>query len=119
MVEGQFYMAPVSALWLFASAAFLEMPRARRQGALETPLAHPAIFILSASLGLLVNLSGAWVIKLTSAVTLKVLAAARNAVLIIFSALLLGEKVSALELGGYGFSLVCFALYNYFRMRNI
>ena len=57
------------------------------------------------------------VIQLTSSVTLKVLGTARNAGLVVFSFLFLGEIVSWLQGIGYSISLLAFGAYNYFHMQ--
>ncbi len=119
VVEGQYYMAPISALWLFSAAAFWELPRAMRTDAMSVPLAHPWLFMLSATLGIAVNFCTFLVIKATSSVTLKVLGTARNAGLVLWSACMLSEKVTPLELAGYSLSLVAFAAYNYFKLKRI
>ena len=79
MIEGQYYMSPISALWLFSAAGVSELPRALRKHALDIPLHAPAIFVASAALGFAVNIATFLVIKSTNSVTLKVLGTARNA----------------------------------------
>ena len=86
---------------------------------MRVPLAHPWLFMLSATLGIAVNFCTFLVIKATSSVTLKVLGTARNAGLVLWSACMLSEKVTPLELAGYSLSLVAFAAYNYFKLKNI
>ena len=49
----------------------------------------------------------------------QVLATARNASLVLVSSAALSERVTPLELFGYVITLIAFALYNYFRMRNL
>eukprot|EP00967_Tisochrysis_lutea_P047093 scaffold57302_cov36-Tisochrysis_lutea.AAC.2 len=72
VVEGQYYMAPVSFMWLISASAILELPRAIQSGAWRAPLNHPGPFLLSLALGAVVNYCAAAVIKLTNSVTLKV-----------------------------------------------
>mmetsp|Transcript_18047 Transcript_18047/g.41486 ORF Transcript_18047/g.41486 Transcript_18047/m.41486 type:complete len:113 (+) Transcript_18047:169-507(+) len=112
-------MAPISALWLFGTAAFMELPRARRSHAWATVVDQAPLFALSASLGFFVNICTFLVIKATNSVTLKVLGTARNAGLVVFSTLFLGEQVGLLELVGYSLSLFFFALYNYYKYYNL
>jgi hypothetical protein len=50
---------------------------------------------------------------------LQVLSTARNAALVLVSAIALSEHISSLEIVGYTISLASFALYNYFRIRNL
>ena len=56
------------------------------------------------------------VIKTTNSVTLKVLGTARNAGLVLVSAWLYDEKISAMQGAGYAISLLAFAAYNYFKI---
>lgn len=119
VIEGQYYMAPVSALWLFTASAFLELPRAFRSNAWTVVQDQYQLFILSALLGFFVNICTFLVIKATNSVTLKVLGTARNAGLVVFSTLLLGESVTRMELAGYSVSLAAFAFYNYFKIYRL
>lgn len=59
------------------------------------------------------------VIKSAGSVMLKVLGTARNAGLVVFGAVVIGETISGLELVGYCFSLAAFAAYNYYRMKGM
>ena len=119
VIEGQYYMAPISALWLFSASALTELPRALASRAWTVPLSHPLLFVASATLGLAVNLCTFLVIKATGSVTLKVLGVARNAGLVLWSAYVLGEAVSPLEAVGYSISLAAFAAFNYFKVYRL
>ena len=72
----------------------------------------------SAVLGFLVSFCSFLVIKSTNSVTLKVLGLARAAGLILWSALVMGEHVTTMELTGYSVSLTAFFAYNYFRYQG-
>ena len=65
VIEGQYYIAPISAFWLFSASAASELPRALQSGAWEIVLANPAYFALSASLGFCVHIATFLVIKAT------------------------------------------------------
>jgi len=123
VIEGQYYMAPVSALWLFSAAAVTELPRARLphnwRHAISLITGEPLLFVSSAVLGLGVNLCTFLVIKSTNSVTLKVLGTARNAGLVLFSALFYDERITLLEGVGYGISLLAFFGYNYFKIKGL
>lgn len=73
VIEGQYWMAPISALWLFGVAACSELPRAISSGAWQIVVEQAPLFCLSASLGFFVNVCSFLVIKSTNSVTLKVL----------------------------------------------
>ena len=116
IIEGQYYMSPISAVWLFSAAAASELPRALRKHALDIPLNAPGLFLLSAILGFAVNIATFLVIKTTNSVTLKVCGTARNAGLVVWSALMMGEHVSQLEAAGYTVSLIAFGVYNWLKV---
>ena len=97
----------------------MELPRAFRQGKLVLIVQHFPVFLASALLGFGINTISMLVIKHTGAVTLKVMGAARNAGLVLFSVVVLGEASSMTQLVGYGASLCFFALYNYYKMNNL
>mmetsp|Transcript_19189 Transcript_19189/g.39124 ORF Transcript_19189/g.39124 Transcript_19189/m.39124 type:complete len:226 (+) Transcript_19189:287-964(+) len=118
VIEGQFWMSPISSVWLFCGAALLELPDMLRSRAWAIPAAHPLHFTLAASLGVCVNMAAFLVIKNAGSVMLKVLGTARNAGLVVFGAMVLGEAVTLVELLGYALSLAAFGAYNYFRMKE-
>ena len=118
VIEGQYYMSPISAVWLFSAATITELPRALRRHALLIPLNAPGLFLLSAFLGFAVNIATFLVIKSTNAVTLKVLGTARNAGLVLVSAWLYSEKITPLEATGYCISLAAFFYYNYAKYKG-
>ena len=72
-----------------------------------------AVCKAAASLGFLVNISSFLVIKEVGSVALKVLGTARNAGLVLFSALVMGEATTPLEIGGYAIALLGFAAVKY------
>lgn len=123
LTHHRYYMAPISALWLFTAASITELPRA----ALGTDWSHaralihnePQLFIASAVLGFGVNLCTFLVIKTTNSVTLKVLGTARNAGLVLFSAMWYHETITRLEALGYCISLLAFAAYNVYAIRGV
>ena len=118
VVEGQLWLAPTSALWLLVAALFVELPDAYRTHAWRIPFKNPGPFLATAVLGLSVGFCTFLVIKATNSVTLKVLGTARSAGLVVWSALVLGERVTALELTGYSLSLVAFTVYNVLKCRE-
>lgn len=116
-------MAPVSALWLCSAAMLMELPKAalpaHRPHALALIHSEPQLFIASAVLGFGVNLCTFLVIKTTNSVTLKVLGTARNAGLVLFSAMWYHETITRLEALGYCISLLAFAAYNVYAIRGV
>jgi drug/metabolite transporter (DMT)-like permease len=78
---------------------------------LEIVRQHAPLFLLAAVLGVLVNVSTMLMIKRTGSVSLKLLAAARNALLVLYAVVVGGESTSATQLGGYFVCVVFFAVY--------
>ena len=118
VIEGQVWLAPTSALWLFSAAAVHELPRLLRTEAWRIPLQNPLPFVASSILCFAVAFATFLVIKATNSVTLKVLGTARSAGLVVWSAVVLGERITPLELGGYSLSLCAFAAYNVFKVQG-
>ena len=58
-------------------------------------------------------------IKEVGSVALKVLGTARNAGLVLFSALVMGEATTPLEIGGYAIALLGFAAFNYAKIAGL
>jgi hypothetical protein len=77
---------------------------------------HFATFVGVCLLGFTVNVSGFCVIQTTGAVTLKVLGTARNAGLILFCWMFLGEVITATEGMGYLAALTAFIYYTYLQV---
>jgi len=50
---------------------------------------------------------------------LKLLGTARNAGLVLFSAVFLGEEITPLQGFGYALSLAIFGLYNYYKIKGL
>ena len=118
-LEGLYYMAPICSFWMFGLAAGIELPRALSEGAFANLLAHPLLLLAAVCLGFAVNVASMLVIKQTSAVMLKLLGTARNAGLVLFSALFLGEEITPLQALGYALCLAFFGLYNYYKMNKL
>ena len=79
---------------------------------------HPAVFAASALAGAFVNLTSFLLVKRASSMTLKALTMARNGGLVLVSAVVFGETITALEAVGYGGLLGCFAMYTCVKARE-
>ena len=73
VVEGQYVLAPASALCLFTASAFLEMPDMFQRNAFSIVFDYPMYFALASCMGLVVNFLSYYVIHATSSLTMKVL----------------------------------------------
>ena len=114
--EGLYLMAPICAAWMWGLALFLEVPKLRASGDFAKVAENGDVFLIAALLGFAVNVASFLVIKRTSSVMVKLLGTARNAGLVLLSALALGEEVTAQQALGYGICLAFFAAYNYFKL---
>jgi len=118
-LEGLYYMAPICSFWMFSLATVIEMPSAIRDGKFSLVGEQPQLFALSFILGFLVNVASFLVIKRTSSVMLKLMGTARNAGLVLFSAVFLGDEITATQAVGYAICLFFFGLYNYYKMNQM
>ncbi|KAH8088664.1 hypothetical protein JL720_6614 [Aureococcus anophagefferens] len=103
--EGLYLMAPICAAWMWGLALFLEVPKLRASGDFAKITENGDVFLIAALLGFAVNVASFLVIKRTSSVMVKLLGTARNAGLVLLSALALGEEVTAQQALGYGICL--------------
>ena len=111
-IEALYYTSPVTCLWL-AAALMFELPAIRREQGFRIAYAHPVMFIASGVSGFFVNITGSLLVKRTSSMTLKTMTMTRNAGLILFSALCMGETITMLEAAGYTLLLFFFVLFSF------
>ena len=114
--EGLYLMAPICAVWMWGAALFFEVPRLLRSGDHAKISENGDVFALAAILGFAVNVASFLVIKRTSSVMVKLLGTARNAGLVLVSAVALGEEVTTQQALGYALCLAFFGSYNYYKM---
>lgn len=120
VIEGQYWLAPASAVSLLSLSVLTEWSEIYATGK-YTFLFDPRYrwyFFLSSTLGLFVNLSSFLVVQTTSSVTLKILGTVRNAGLVVFQVLFAQEIITANQFGAYMVTLVAFGFYNYFNMQK-
>ena len=109
-VEVLVYLAPPTAVVLFAAAAVFERSGLESRGfalIAERPLAYLAAVVM----GFVVNITTAKAIQATSSLSFKVFGCLKNSV-VIGCGVLLGDKISALQLVGYGISTFGFVLFS-------
>jgi len=116
IIEGQYWLAPASAISLVAFSAFLEWPTILRENKLAVVSEHMHLFVASALMGLLVNYVSFLVVQTTSSITLKILNTLRNVGFVMFQVIFAGEIITQQQFVGYGVTLVAFGFYNYFKM---
>lgn len=119
IVEGQYYLAPASTLWLLLGSFIFEYPKmvSNNFEGIDVIIANPSSFIFAALLGLVVNFLTYFVIQVTSALTLKVLGVARNVLVIVIGVIFYREIVTLNEGMGYSLAVLGFAGYNAAQMK--
>jgi len=111
-IEALYYTSPITCLWLVAALAF-EWPSLARERGWRIGAEHPLMLMASGVSGFFVNITGSLLVKRTSSMTLKTMTMARNAGLVLFSAVCMGETITALECCGYTLLLVFFIAYTF------
>ena len=111
VVETLFYVTPISAAWVLLFASIIEF-RHFDQNTWNLLLTHKGSFLFSSVMAVSTNAINAVVIQHTNALMLKLVATARNGVLVLFNAMILGEVVTGIQFCGYSVSLVGFLFYN-------
>eukprot|EP00658_Telonema_sp_P-2_P033768 TRINITY_DN24720_c0_g1_i1.p1 TRINITY_DN24720_c0_g1~~TRINITY_DN24720_c0_g1_i1.p1 ORF type:complete len:328 (-),score=51.04 TRINITY_DN24720_c0_g1_i1:227-1210(-) len=111
VVEGIMIIYPAAALFLAIMFYFFEMDKFSQIGGSTLVLQNKCWVCTAALLGFLVNFASALVIKFCSSLTLKVLASARNAAVVLVAAVYLHEATKPHQLLGYGITIAGFALY--------
>lgn len=114
-LEAWMYLGPACIIWLVVLIGVVEAQEIHYQNAYAIVVAHKWYFAFAALAGFAVNALAMLVIKLASALTLKVLGLCKDVGLVAFGVLLLGEHVAGLQVGGYAVALVGFAAYNYIK----
>ena len=115
-VEGLMYLAPACTAWLLLGSAAFELPRMRAEGAWALVTARPAAFSIAAATGFAVNALAYGVISRSSSLTLKVLGTVKNAGVVWWGVLVLGDIVTPVQGIGYALSLAGFLAYNKAKM---
>jgi len=112
VVEGQYVLAPPSALWLLLVSIVFESHSMYEKKAWLIIVDNPFIFFCASSLGLAVNFLSYYVIQATSSLTLKILGGVRNIATIVAGVLRYGELVDYREGVGYTIAFAGFIMYS-------
>jgi drug/metabolite transporter (DMT)-like permease len=116
VLEGMYLTAPPAGLALFVGGALLEGQAMIEAGHHFIPFEHPTVFFFSAALGVGINFISFLVMRLTSALTMKILNTVRSIGLVIIGVVFYGEYHSPKQLFGYSVAIMGFAGYNLFQM---
>lgn len=109
--ETLLYVAPASAFFLCVGAVVLESRSLVEQGGIALLRSHPLRFLFVSSLGFLTNMCSIIVIRITSPLTLKVVAHLKSMITILMGILLYRDVVTPMQWIGYALSVGGFVLY--------
>eukprot|EP00201_Polytomella_parva_P017143 CAMPEP_0175059460 /NCGR_PEP_ID=MMETSP0052_2-20121109/12445_1 /TAXON_ID=51329 ORGANISM="Polytomella parva, Strain SAG 63-3" /NCGR_SAMPLE_ID=MMETSP0052_2 /ASSEMBLY_ACC=CAM_ASM_000194 /LENGTH=196 /DNA_ID=CAMNT_0016325013 /DNA_START=699 /DNA_END=1289 /DNA_ORIENTATION=- len=118
-LEGLYYTAPACGFWLILQSAVFEMPSFIRNNDVTNLVKYRNWILICCVLGFPLNLFSYFLIKLTSSLTLKILANAKNTFLVFVGVVFLGETVSGVQFSGYIVSMVGFIWYNFFSFKDL
>lgn len=108
VVESQYFLSSSTAICLFTASFLTEIPLMIQKKGFHVMYEQFGVFVIAASLGIVVNYLSYFVIQLTSSLNLKILGMFRNIVLIIVSIFVYHEQVTFNEIIGYGVALAGF-----------
>lgn len=111
VVETLYYVTPISAAWVLLFAIIVEF-RHFDSTTWNMFITNKGAFLFSSVMAISTNAINAVVIQHTNALMLKLVATARNGVLVLFNAAFMGEVVTGIQFCGYSVSLVGFIFYN-------
>ena len=116
-LEALLYVAPACFVWLALAVFVFESSAIWQNHAWEIVAGNPWYFVFSGCAGFALNGLAMAVIKLASALALKVLGVCKDIGLVALSVVAYGEKVSPVQIMGYCVSLVGFSWYNRLKAR--
>jgi drug/metabolite transporter (DMT)-like permease len=105
-----YYLQPPSAACLLLYAAATEWPEMSSSDWV-TVWAQAPLFLLASAGGLAITLASLGTIAATSSLTLKLLGVVRNAALVLWGVLVLGDAVTTAQAAGYTLSVAGFYIY--------
>jgi drug/metabolite transporter (DMT)-like permease len=114
VIEALYYVTPVSAMCVLVASLWLEVPYMTEE-TFSIFQENSGAFLLAGIFAFTTNLVNAFVIQISSALTLKLVATARNAVLVLFNAFVMMEVVTGTQFVGYSISISAFVAYNYIK----
>jgi succinate-acetate transporter protein len=116
-LEALQYVAPACFVWLSLAVIMFESKAIMQKQAWHIVVDNPSYFVFSACVGFALNGLAMAVIKLASALALKVLGVCKDIGLVAVSVAAYSEKVSLVQIMGYCVSLLGFGWYNRIKSR--
>lgn len=117
LAETLYYITPTSAVFVFVFALFMEFPYMTADD-WAILFNNKQAFLLSCVCAIATNVINTFVIQFSNALALKLVATARNAVLVLINALFFAEIVTGQQYIGYTVSLGGFVAYNYINYKE-
>lgn len=109
-LDAGYYLAPAIGLCCLLASLYVEWPQLLHEQKVHVLFNEFPWLCLSGLVGVVVNLSSLWVIKLTSSLLAKLLAIARSSCLVIFF-WFMGERFATLQIIGYAMTVLAFTGY--------
>jgi len=116
VLESMYLTAPAAGVCLLIGGTLFEGHSMVEAGHHLIPFEHPTVFFCSAALGAGINFISFLVMRLTSALTMKILNTFRSIGLVVIGVVVYGEYHSPKQLFGYSIAITGFAGYNLFQM---
>lgn len=117
-LEALKFLAPACTAWLLLGTYLVEFPVMMQNNAFQKIQTRPWLYFAAAIMGFAVNSLCYAAIKLTSSLTIKVVSAGKDAMVVLFSVVVLQEAVTGVQGLGYSCSMVGFALYNFVKYKE-
>jgi hypothetical protein len=109
------HVSPLACVFLWVVGAFFEGPALLQTQAHVRIAQNPLPYVVAATLGFFINVMSVKIIQLTSGLTLKVLAQAKNTATVVAAILVFGNTVTALQWVSYLISGCGYVTYHFSR----
>lgn len=111
-VESLYFVYPATAFCQLVLVLFYEPDAIFEIQNWRTVEQHWPLFFLGMLIGVVINVSGVFVIKHTSGLMLKLIGVVRNNFLVVGSVMFLGDRTTPLQMSGYMVSIIGFIWYS-------
>lgn len=118
VIEGQYYLSPAAAFWLFFTSAIIEGPKMYHNGGFQILWDKQIYFVFASFTGIAVNIISYLVIKSSSSLTVTILGTVRNVLLVLVGVANYNDQISIKEAIGYAIAILGFIVYNYISKKN-
>jgi hypothetical protein len=113
VIEGQYFLSPASAFWLFFASIIFELPQiVDKKIYIIIFIENFHCFLFSCLFGVLINSLSFFVIQCTSSLSLKIIATIRNQFIILIQIFMFSEVVNLNQCIGNIIAVIGFVSYN-------